>query len=255
MDTYDCTSEYWDTVAKRERDRVPGVSEHYTQRQCLKAFSLGLDYLKDTKVITMLKTDLWTEGIVRSREVLAHAVHLAEKRGFLVNAYGQDISLEICHMAIEHGTPAIIEQGDIRQIHAPNGFFNLILDVSTIDHLPFSQAIDAFREYTRCLRAGGILVLMFAHDRDAISKTNDHRQDYFPFSISDVREQLEDFDIKREHAIHFLNILPAGILLDIGKRYHIGSLVTKAFSIFEYTPLSRFMKGIAPMYLMIGVRK
>lgn len=258
INQYECSSDYWDMIAVKEYIGIAGISEKYTQAQCLTAFKLGLGQLPWYKTaITMLKTDLWTEGIVRSREVLNHAVELAEQERFFVDSYGIDISKEICNRAVKHGTRAKIRQGDIRCLPYLNEYFDLILDVSTIDHIPFSEAKVALSEYYRCLRTNGVLVIMFAHDRCAIdtSKDCDKMKDCFPFSVNEVRSELSGFNIKGEYAIHFLNLPPAGRILQLGEMLHVPFLVTKLFKAFEFTPLSKFISGIAPLYVIIGVKK
>jgi SAM-dependent methyltransferase len=253
---YQCKQDYWDKVAMNQADTKQGISEKYTQDQCLAAFRLGLRYAKG-KNLFLLKTDLWTEGVIRSREVLNHAIYLAWQKGYQARAYGIDISPIICTKAINNLTLAEVKQGDIRHLEYPGGFFDMILDVSTIDHMAFSEACIALSEYKRCLAHDGVLVLMFAHDRGAIDRSHDPEKlkDYFPFLIEDIKQQLSDFKIKGEYAVHYLNVLPAGHALELGKICHLASLVVKLFKLFEYSFLSKYAKGIAPLYVIIAVEK
>lgn len=257
---YNDSPEYWDSVANKEPTSRNGVPEKYTQAQCLTAFRLGLKQLPwDKTVISILKTDLWTEGVVRSREVLNHAVELAEDKGFYVDAYGMDISKEICERAVHLGVRANIRQGDIRCLPYLDRFFNIILDVSTIDHMPFSDAKIALGEYYRCLKPDGVLVLMFAHDSGRIDREGDPNKlvDYFPFRIMDVKRELEGdrYKIKGEYAVHFLNIYPMSRPMALGMKLGFAKAIAAVFGTFEFTPLSKILKKYAPMYVMIAVKR
>lgn len=258
MSEYECTPEYWDSVASGEPISKQGVPERYTQAQCLKAFELGLRQIPWHKtVIRFLKTDLWTEGVVRSREVLGHALDIAHKQRFIVEAYGIDISKEVCDraMKLDYGAIADIRQRDIRDTGFPDNFFDLILDVSTIDHLRFSEAKKALAEYTRCLVSGGVLVLMFAHDSGRMDREGDHRIDYFPFNVAEVRRDLAGYSVKGEYAVHFLNIYPMSRPMALGMKLGFSRLIAWLFSWFEFTPFSKILKRYAPLYVIIGVKK
>lgn len=254
---YKCNPTHWDDIARKEPITPAGIPEKYTQAQCLTAFRLGLSHIKNRQ-IRILKTDLWTEGIVRSREVLDHAIHITVQKGYTIEAHGIDISDEICQKAIEHGTRALIKQGDIRYLPYPSEFFDLILDVSTIDHIPFSEAEVALLEYNRCLKGNGVLVLMFAHNETTLSKIRPATgiKDYFTFPIHNVKNKLLcNFNIKGEYAIHFLNTPTIPLLFNLSQKLKLQPLTFKLFKVFEYTPMSKYFKGFAPMYVMIAKKK
>jgi len=254
---YKCTSVHWDKMAIKEPVTQAGIPEKYTQAQCLTAFKLGLANLSKGR-IRILKTDLWTEGIVRSREVLNHAVELSEREGYKVEAHGIDISLLACNQAINYLTRATIKQGDIRNLDYASCFFDLILDISTIDHVPYSDAQTALAEYARCLKPKGVLVLMFAHTGSTFDSMRPVTgiRDYYTFPVSDIRKNLQHrFAIKGEYAVHFLNIPPVSIIASLCSKVRLQSQVSKLFGLLEYTPVSKLFKHFAPMYIIIAQRK
>lgn len=257
MTEYNCSPEHWDGIAQKEPVTQAGIPEIYTQAQCLTAFRLGLRYLPN-KSITILKTDLWTEGVVRSREVLNHAVELAEAKGYSVEAHGIDISLLACSKAINSLTRARIKQGDIRNLDYSPECFDLILDISTIDHIPFSEAQIALAEYTRCLKTRGVLVLMFAHKGSTFDSMRPASgiKDYYTFPVEEIRKILcYDFVINDEYAVHFLNIPPASMIASLCGKFRLQTQVSQLFSLFEYTPVSKIFKHFAPMYIIIARKK
>lgn len=50
-------------------------------------------------------------------------------------------------------------QGDIRRLDFPDASFDIILELSTIDHIPPAEAEVAMAEYRRVLKPGGIMLL------------------------------------------------------------------------------------------------
>jgi len=254
---YKLDATYWDGVSCKEPVTKAGIPERYTQAQCVTAFRLGLRNINKGH-IRILKTDLWTEGVVRSREVLNHAIGLAEDRGYYVEAYGMDISAVTCSKAINSLTRAMIKQGDIRKLDYPTGFFNLILDISTIDHVPFNDALIAMAEYARCLKPKGVLVLMFAHTGSTFDSMRPVTgiKDYYTFPVSGVRESLQHaFTIKGEYAVHFLNIPPVSTVMSLCSKPSLQKQVSKLFSLLEFTPVSKLFKHFAPMYIIMAQRK
>jgi len=266
---------YWDGTADRTLESLKKIARNrkqkgarYTQIQCINAWKKGLRYI-DNNTINVLKTDLWTEGVDRRREILNHL--LSEIKGRRVNAYGMDISRDVCLQAKNNGTEGNIVQGDIRSLPFRENFFDLILDLSTLDHLPLHQVPCVIRGYKRCLKREGVLVLMFAPSGGLFElfghyhvygglkliltgKYKEERlsRDFYTFPTSSVKVYLKNngFKILEEYAVHFLNIIlpPLIDLLSPSRIY-------KLFQDIEYSKISKYLKFFAPMYIFIAKNK
>lgn len=51
-------------------------------------------------------------------------------------------------------------QGDIRDLKFPDQMFDLVIDLSTVDHVPTTDLDKVFSEYSRVLRKGGTLLMV-----------------------------------------------------------------------------------------------
>lgn len=99
-----------------------------------------------------------------------------------------------------------IRTGDIRKLPFEDKEFNIVLDLSTIDHIPAFDLASAFHEYHRVLKSNGLLLIVgwmaenpmvhgFSYDRSI--SWNSMRQ-YF-FDPKYFRSQLSTyFDIIEE---------------------------------------------------------
>ncbi len=108
----------------------------------------------------LLKSDLWEEGVMRHQQILRSLKE--EGEGFFV---GVDVVESICRGAKQF-CPWL---GAVTACHPRLPFrdssFDLILDLSTIDHLPPSELHTAISEYRRLLRRGGkLLLVVYAYD-------------------------------------------------------------------------------------------
>ena len=250
----------WDIVAKAQLDPGQGIAERYTQWQILTAAMKGLRYTRQTiwwdrdEPLSILKTDLWTEGIVRSREILDSFVHLAWANGYYVSQYSTcsfDISRVTCLKAAAANTPGDIVQADVRHLPYKPNSFDIIIDPSTTDHTPLPDALSAFSGYYQALRPDGVLVLAFAHYGGTLTKNSG--SDYYAFSINAVRNHLRTlgFRLKGEWAIHCLNTQPLGILMS--SRLGMARLAVAAYMRLEYSLVSRYiLRPFAPLYVMIA---
>jgi SAM-dependent methyltransferase len=102
----------------------------------------------------VLKTDLWNESVSTEREVLS----------YFNGSYqvGQDISSTVCKGAYARNKALLVSQGDVRNLPYKDGSFEVILDVSTIDHVSQSDAVKVIGEYSRLLADNGMLFLLYA---------------------------------------------------------------------------------------------
>jgi SAM-dependent methyltransferase len=200
----------WDIVAMAQPDIPQGPAARYTQWQILSAAMRGLRYARHPtewngeEPLSILKTDLWTEGVVRHREILDCLLHLAWDKGVFTSeytTYAMDIAMVTCLKARAADTPGHIMQADVRHLPYKDASFDIVLDPSTSDHVPFHDSLFTREEYCRVLRPGGVLVLLFAHHGGTLTKGAGN--DYFVFPVSEVRRHLKTigFDIKREYAI------------------------------------------------------
>ena len=252
---YECTRRYWDGVAEKEADVPIGLAEAYTRVQCVAAFMRGLRYLPKSQPIRLLKTDLWTEGVVRSREVLDHVVRAGACSGYTIQPHGIDISRVTCKGAAEHHAGSLV-QADIRGLPYAEESFDMILDMSTIDHVCLREAVNVLAGYRRCLRPGGVLVLMFAHKEGVLGRGDPAQQgDYFTFPVDVVRTRLGfDFRVVEEYAVHLLNVRPMAYLVDVARKIRLHLELIIAFQILEYSPVSRLLMRLAPMYVVVAVK-
>jgi SAM-dependent methyltransferase len=78
--------------------------------------------------------------------------------------YGCDVSKVQCRLAHINLKNLFASQGDIRSLPFASGVFNVILDVSTIDHVNQKDANAVLAEYSRLLCNDGLLILLYAQD-------------------------------------------------------------------------------------------
>ncbi len=253
----------WDAVAEAERDVAePGPAQRYTQMQCLIAFLKGLKKGRRAsewncdEPLHILQTDLWTESVARSRQLLGGALHLAWSKGFFTSYYttcGMDVSGEVCRLAAPQ-TEANIVQADIRALPFLPYTFDIIFDPSTVDHVPFDEALRVMEEYHRALRFGGVLVMIYAHYQGTLRQGSG--DSYYVFSPRHVRSHLRSigFDVLGEYAICCLNTQPVGVLTS--RRLHVQRLVYQVFTWLEYMPLSRCLLGrVAPLWVVVAKKR
>ena len=257
---YRCTPTYWDSEADREVGEhgflmKRGVPERYTQRSCVSAAMLGLGHITPRpQHIKILKTDLWTEGVVRSREVLDATIARIRARRIKVSGYGIDIAPLTCEMASEC-MRSNVAVADIRKLPFKDSSFDMVLDISTIDHVPLDDALGVIGQYRRVLRTGGVLIAMFAHEGGIMWRATGNG--YYNFPIKAIREKLNfpcGFRVKGEYGVHALNVKPMAYPMSAAIRLKMGGPFSRVWGLIEYSRLSRYMKGMVPMYCIIARR-
>lgn len=84
---------------------------------------------------------------------------MVAKEGF--DAYGVDIapsSIALCKRMLKgYGVKAKLSTGNIKKLDFKNDFFDVILDVFTVEHTTLAGHRQAFTEAFRCLKHGGRL--------------------------------------------------------------------------------------------------
>jgi len=261
----------WDRVAKKYLSKRSLVSQienwytHYIGQAYLKAAKKGLMYLKERPEINLLKTDLWEEVVERGRNILEKIAQL--KKGNL-NLYAIDISPVLVNKAKKLIKNAIINEGDVRNLPFSNNFFDIILDLSTLDHISQNYHNQVFAEYCRVLKKEGILVLVFFRKSPVLSLINIwakvrgrkpliDNQLCFAFAEKEVKEKLKKlFEIKEEYCIGsilLMSLLTRGARKIINKPpYTFMNLILK----LEYSRLSKYLfKGFSELSLVIARKK
>lgn len=257
---YECSAEYWDGVSREQVVGKAGWPERYTRAQCLGVARRGLDMTPTRTQLRVLKTDLWTEGVHRTREVL----HSMECLTFfwrpetscpqVVQGYGIDVSAATCRRTRQHKEYPRIAQADIRALPFKPESFDMIYDLSTIDHVPLHDALATITGYWGCLAEGGVLILMFAHSEGVMWRASG--DGYYTFPIWLLRDYLNaGFAVREEYAVHFLNIKPGVYLMQMAGRLGLQKALVKLVGHMEFTWLSRLLKKWAPMYVIIAKKQ
>ena len=102
---------------------------------------------------TILKTDLWNEGVTRG----VFSVGLFKDSWFI----GVDISRRICMKAkCKHRWLEVIN-ADIGFLPFRKNVFDALLDISASDHMSFTDFCNCLRNYDRILKPKGQLLLIF----------------------------------------------------------------------------------------------
>jgi len=149
--------ELWDSRAKIVRAEAPS-GQSYFGRSYLKAIAIAFGYA-DTRRLCALKTDLWNEGVETNRDILG-----ALERNRNLSLFGVDISKVVCYLAKRRLKNTNIIRADIRSMPFREGSFDIIFDLSTIDHVPPHQVPIVVREYRRALKKYALMLLVFWYE-------------------------------------------------------------------------------------------
>lgn len=147
---------YWDNYVSNyfnERKYMQDWTTQYIKSFYLQLVNHALGRLNPSNDLRVLKVDLWNEGVETSRDILGNFTS--------VDAVGFDFSKTICRLAKNRLHNSSIAQATCQSLPFASGKFDLVLDLSTIDHIPFSNAIDIFGEYYRVLKPKGLLAMAF----------------------------------------------------------------------------------------------
>lgn len=121
---------------------------HIRNRNFLWLTSLSFALLENTRNIRILKTDLWNEA--KKSETF-----FINRKEFKV---GIDLSNTISTLAKSKYSHLQVVRANIGNLPFFNGTFDLIWDISTIDH--FESPEKAIAEYHLALKPGGVLLLV-----------------------------------------------------------------------------------------------
>lgn len=142
----------WDREALS--DRKEEIRGNYLAGLFHRAINEALVLMpKDMRNIKLLKTDLWNEGVDSSKDVLGYF----EKKQ--ISLFGIDVSVEVLRAV--HSSRIHKAQAVISHIPYKDGTFDIVADLSTIDHVPEKTIPYVLGEYKRILKPGGIAVIAF----------------------------------------------------------------------------------------------
>lgn len=206
-------NEEWNFIAINfQKKRKKSWFFSYLNNAYMMAVKTGLTQLakhKENK-IKLLKTDLWNETIETDRNILSF---IERRDSFKI--YGIDVSYHICHLAKETLKNTKVVNCDIRSLPFISNFFDIVIDISTIDHVPENQIEKVIEEYKRILNDGGILVLISWYKSLSVKycllpflkyvlKIKDEYPQYY-FTLQNLHQRIaQNFKIVK---IHYLGSL------------------------------------------------
>jgi SAM-dependent methyltransferase len=154
------TNALWDSAAAAAKAKVK-PDELYIGQSILDVVNIAFRHVGKNG-LTVLKTDLWNEGIETNRDVLGR-LEDAENTSFVA----VDISRTVCRFAKDCLSKSSIVQADILNMPFKPDSFDAVLDLSTIDHIPADRIHAVMDEYQRVTKKFGILLLLFWRDSEA----------------------------------------------------------------------------------------
>ena len=215
------------------------------------------DYLSAEPKV--LKTDLWNEGIETDRN-LAKYVHKTSQKAELV---GQDISRIICEYAKQKQENKI---EIVRSTLLASPFhekFDLILDVSTVDHIPEKLRRKWILNESNLLKKNGILLISFDSKLNIFCELFHRlatRKLYPEWTLipSNIRYELVNngFEILHEHSVFILGLFfgthrPWFPLARLLKNREFITFIKK----IELSKYSKILTFLAPQYVFVARKK
>lgn len=210
----------------------------------------------------ILKTDLWNEGVEPQRDILGRCQRI-RVNGMDLEFYGIDVSIETCKMA-RSNLPCKVNIMEAITISLPfyPSSFNVLLDISTIDHVPPAHIPDVLEEYRQVLSENGILMLVFDSGVNFLCEMY-HRfylrglypeWTLIPSLVKRILKEL-GFEILREHGCYLIGLL-GGMHLRLPM---VESLLRKRFGYLsrilmriELSESSKRIAFLAPQYVIIA---
>ncbi|XHH09324.1 MAG: class I SAM-dependent methyltransferase [Candidatus Bathyarchaeia archaeon] len=194
---------YWDNNVATymfERRNIQDWTNQYIKTFYQLLVNRALGQLKTVNP-RVLKVDLWNEGVETSRDILS---------GFTAeDAVGFDFSKTICRLAKHRLENTNVAQATCHSLPFKSEKFDLILDLSTIDHIPFKDVNLIFHEYYRVLKQGGLLAVAFWR-QNVVTKYFIHTPpDQFYFDKKKIAQELQN------NGFQIINSYDIGSLLTI----------------------------------------
>ena len=259
--------EVWEQAAENAAtENVRGV---YLTKLFLRPIEKGMEYLpkiqddnKKIKKIAILKVDLWNEGIDFKRNILKH---LVKNENAL---YGIDISYKTCSLAQQYTKGINVSQGTIDNLGFKPESFDMVLDLSTLDHLPQEKLPEVLAEYSRVLKSKGVFILVFdwwgivwSLYMLYLKKVRGHKDYFFkgtnipsryihPIKIMKKITEQNGFEIKNEYCIDYTgwtwNRVTKPFWVCVSDKWYDRILDV------EYSGLSKWMRPFAKQYVVIA---
>ncbi len=188
---FDSSISYWDNYVNNYVLESKGV--HDWSHQYIKAFyhqlvARALGRLKFVRDLRILKVDLWNEGVETSRDILGYFSNF--------DTVGFDLSKTTCHLAKKRLRNSAITQATCQKLPFACGKFDLVLDLSTIDHIPFSKSKEVFAEYYRVLKPRGLLAIAFWQSNTVTKYFFNANNHQLYFDRKKVANSLENIGFK-----------------------------------------------------------
>lgn len=224
---------------------------------------IGAVHPKKSKSI--LKVDLWNEGIDFERDILTH---LQSPENIL---YGTDLSYYVCAAAKKTKKRINIANASITKIPFKENVFEILADLSTLDHLPKERLDEIIREYHRVINVGGYFILVFdwwgiiwKMYMFYLEKVHGHSDYFFKkkgipsryiHSISFIKKLLRqnDFLIEEEYCIDYTGWTWNRCTKPLWDRY--GNNIHNKILKIEYSSVSKYLKPFAKQYVIIASKK
>lgn len=256
--------EIWNEIANNfQKNQKNSWFFYYLDEAYKKAINIGLNQLKlkdnANKKIKLLKTDLWNETIETKRDILAN---LNGDDNFEI--YGIDISDEICHLGKKVLKNIKVVNCDIRRIPFVDKYFDVVLDISTIDHVPENDIVFVLKEYNRILKDGGVLILISWYRSFSVKycllpfmkyilRLNDENPQYY-FTVKNLQGTVtKNFKILRLHYFGTLLCHPyIGKLLTFLHNRIYRKIFDMLLKLEFLTSLNFIFKHLGGLILFIG---
>ena len=205
---------------------------------------------------TILKTDLWNEGIEVGRD-LASEICIENMNALII---GADVSSYVCRSALM-ATDGLLHIIRATLLFPPfREVFDMILDPSTVDHMPARLREIWIRAEHSLLKNNGILLISFDSKLNLFNELYHRvftRKRYPEWTLtpSEVRDLLSQlgFRVLREHAL----FIP-GLFFGTHTPWFPLSRVLARRGIFEFvkrvelSARSKFLSFLAPQYVIVA---
>jgi hypothetical protein len=256
----------WDNVARRYRQRYlsRGSSrfqfKEYAYREVYG--TLLKQIVKDlpTRHPYILKTDSWNEGVEDGRNLITCVNELRDNDDDKGISICTDVSRYVCELANQSKAAdlSIIQATLLASPFRP--VFDLLIDASTIDHMPRGLRRPWLASEASTLKPNGLLMVSFDCRLNIFVELYHRfvtRTSYPEWTLTpaEVRGQIESlgFRVVREHAVFVAGFLwgshrPSFILARCFQRQGVLKFVRNR----ELSRNSKWLSFLAPQYVIVA---
>jgi SAM-dependent methyltransferase len=241
---------------RKKEDEYAFLSKSKILRESEKVFSRMYFYLflypflevrkiKPSNNLSILKFDVWEESSLRVSKI-RHLPFLIKKIFDPKEIYFVDIDRELVRMARKNMKffgfrKAFVKSGDIRNLTFPDEKFDIVIDFSTTDHLPFIDLKKTIKEVYRVLKEDGIYLMYHLNSE----YFDIQRWNYRYKSVKIANLKLPSFPRSRESVE---NVLRENGFLIHKKGYTFPFYFDKGRSIYWILLLNNFF-SLPPFFL------